>query len=311
MKEEKNIDASSRGSCRAQPSPGGMSRRGVLAGLLAAGVGACATNDGGPGGRPVQSEKDTLGHSVHGSGPEPVIVLHEWMGDHSNYDLMLPFLPEDRYRWTFADLRGYGLSKPLAGDYSLRESASDVLRLADACGYRRFHLVGHSMSGMISQYVAKLGGERLKSVVLVSPVPASGFRADAETMRKLAAIVDDDDAARAAILARGGDRYGRGWIEAKLAMTRRASIRDAMLGYLKMFTGTDVAAEIRGVTTPITAVCGAFDLPLYREESIRKLLTPLFPNLDVAVSHEAGHYAMLETPPLLAGQFEKGIARGG
>ena len=83
-----------------------------------------------------------------------------------------------------------------------------------------------------------------------------------------------------------------------------------MIGYLKMFTGSDVAAEVRGITTPITAVCGAFDIPLYREDSVRALLGPLYPNLEVVVSHEAGHYSMLETPPLLAGQIEKGIARG-
>ncbi|PKU21890.1 alpha/beta fold hydrolase [Telmatospirillum siberiense] len=287
-----------------------LTRRTVLTGLLAATVAACSTPGEQTTTGEVPADRKLLGHTLHGSGPEPVIVLHEWMGDHTNYDLMLPFLPEDKYRWIFADLRGYGLSKPITGAYSLREAADDVLRLMDSYGHHRFHLVGHSMSGMISQYVAKIGGERLKSVVLVSPVPASGFRADAETMKKLAAIIDDDDAARAAIMARGGTRYGRGWIERKLAMTRRAPNRDAMLGYLKMFTGTDVAAEVSGVATPITAVCGMYDLPLYREDSIRTLLAPLFPNLEVAVSHEAGHYAMLETPPLLAGQFEKGIARG-
>jgi pimeloyl-ACP methyl ester carboxylesterase len=166
------------------------------------------------------------------------------------------------------------------------------------------------MSGMISQYIAKVGGDRIKSVVLISPVPASGFRANEETMKKLMAIVDDDQAARDAILARGGTRYGRGWLDRKLMMTRRASSRDAMIGYLKMFTGSDVANEVRGTTTPVTVVCGEYDIPLYREESLRKLLEPLFPNLTVEVSREAGHYAMLETPPLLAGDIEKGIARG-
>jgi len=282
-----------------------LSRRTLLTGFLAAGLAACATSGGETG-----SAGALLGHTRHGHGAEPVIVLHEWMGDHTNYDLMLPFLPEDSATWVFADLRGYGLSKAMTGAYSLQEAAEDTIRLMDSYGYRRFHVVGHSMSGMIAQYIAKVGGERVKSVVAISPVPASGFRANDETMRKLLAIVDDDDAARAAILARGGNRYGRGWLERKLAMTRRAPTRDAMIGYLKMFTGSDVAAEVRGIATPITAVSGVFDIPLYREESVRALLGPLFPNLEVVVSHEAGHYSMLETPPLLAGQIEQGIARG-
>jgi pimeloyl-ACP methyl ester carboxylesterase len=289
---------------------GDLTRRTLLTGLLAAGVTACAATGGESADKPAASDRGLLGHARHGTGAEPVVVLHEWMGDHTNYDLVLPFLPEDRYSWIFADLRGYGLSKSMTGAYALQEAADDVFRLMDSYGYKRFHVVGHSMSGMISQYVAKIGGERIKSVVAISPVPASGFRADAETMKKLMAVVDDDEAARGAILARGGTRYGRGWLERKLLMTRRASNREAMIGYLKMFTGSDVALQVRGTTTPITAVCGEHDLPLYREESVRKLLGPLFPNLEVVVSREAGHYSMLETPPLLAGQIEKGIARG-
>lgn len=288
----------------------GLTRRTLLAATLAAGVTACAGPGGDSGAVRASSDRLTLGHTRRGSGAEPVIVLHEWMGDHTNYDPMLPFLPEDQYSWLFADLRGYGLSKSMSGAYSLQEAAGDVIRLMDGYGYGRFHVVGHSMSGMIAQYIAKIGGSRIKSVVAISPVPASGFRANDETMRKLLAIIDDDDAARGAILARGGTRYGRGWLERKLAMTRRAANRDAMIGYLKMFTGSDVADEVRGIPTPITAVCGEHDIPLYREGSIRSLLGPLFPNLEVVASREAGHYSMLETPPLLAGQIEKGIARG-
>lgn len=282
-----------------------LTRRGLLQGSLAVAMVAGASAKA----VAAASDQPLLGHVRHGAGAEAVVVLHEWMGDHRNYDLLLPFLPTDAYTWIFADLRGYGLSKAMSGAFSLDETADDVLRLMRSLGHERFHVVGHSMSGMIAQYLAKRGEGRVRSVVAVSPVPASGFRANAETLKKLAAIADDDDAVRAAILARGGDRYGRGWIERKLAMTRQATTRPAMLGYLNMFTQSDVAEQVRGLPVPLTAVCGEFDLPLYRPDSIRSLLTPLFPNLEVVSSREAGHYAMLETPPLLAGQIEKGLAR--
>lgn len=293
-------------------APASLTRRGLLQAALAVGLASCAS---GPDGKdksevPAAGDQALLGHVRLGTGPEPVIVLHEWMGDHTNYDLLLPFLPMDSHSWIFADLRGYGLSKGMTGAYSLEEAVGDALRLMDHYGYRRFHVVGHSMSGMISQYLAKKGEGRVKSVVAISPVPASGFRANAEVLAKLKAIIDDDEAAKAAILARGGTRYGRGWIERKLAMTRKATTKPAMLGYLGMFTQSDVADQVKGLTVPLTAVCGEYDLPLYRPDSIKSLLGPLFPNLEVAVSHEAGHYAMLETPPLLAGYIEKGLARG-
>lgn len=286
----------------------GLTRRSLLTTMLAASVAACAAGD--PNGRGSGAAGGVLGHIRHGKGAEPVVVMHEWMGNHTNYDPLLPFLPEDNYSWVFADLRGYGLSKSMSGEHSLQEATNDILALMDHYGFKRFHVVGHSMSGMIAQYLAKAAGGRVKSVVAISPVPASGFRANDDTMKRLIALIDDDAAARAAIAARGGARYGRGWMERKLAMTRAAATREAMMGYLHMFTGTDVANEVKGTATPITAVVGEHDIPLYREESIRKLLGPLFPNLDIAVTREAGHYAMLETPPLLAGMIEKGIARG-
>lgn len=287
-----------------------LTRRSLLTGAMVAGLAACAAPANQSGSTGTASSGGTLGHIRHGGGPEPVVVMHEWMGDHTNYKSMLPFLPEDRYSWVFADLRGYGLSKSMAGLHKLDEAAGDIIALMDTLGHKRFHVVGHSMSGMIAQYLAKVGGARVKSVVAISPVPASGFRANEATMAKLMAIIDNDDAAKAAIMARGGTRYDRGWLDRKLSMTRRASTREAMVGYLNMFTGSDVAEAVRGITTPITAVCGAHDIPLYREASIRKLLGPLFPRLEIVNSQEAGHYAMLETPPLLAGQIEKGIARG-
>ncbi|MBI2235475.1 MAG: alpha/beta hydrolase [Magnetospirillum sp.] len=189
---------------------GCLPRRTLLTAVLAAGVAACAAAGGDSGA--VSASSSRLGHMRRGNGAEPVVVLHEWMGDHTNYDPMLPFLPEDKYSWVFADLRGYGLSKSMTGAYSLQEAASDVIRLMDSYGFKTFHVVGHSMSGMISQYIAKTGGSRVKSVVGISPVPASGFRANEETMKKLLAIIDDDEAARGAIMARGGTRYGRGWL---------------------------------------------------------------------------------------------------
>lgn len=276
-----------------------LNRRSLLLAASAAGLAACATGSAATG---------RLGHARHGNGPETVVVLHEWLGDHVNYDPVLPYLSDSTYSYVIADLRGYGRSKDLAGAYTAAEAAADVLALMDGHGIPRFHVVGHSMSGMIVQYLAMIAPQRVKSVVAISPVPASGFKTDEAGIKRLAAVIDDDDAARAAYEARGGKRYNRAWLDRKLTITRQAATRQAMLGYLAMFTGTDFAAEIKGLPVPVTAICGEHDLPLYREDSVRKLLGPLYPNFAVAVDREAGHYAMLETPPLLAGLVERALA---
>lgn len=250
-----------------------------------------------------------LGHRRIGSGPEAVLVMHEWLGDHANWEPVWPYLNATRCSNVFVDLRGYGWSRRLSGSYSVDEAVADGLRIMDHYGYERFHVVGHSMSGMIAQKFPVAAPGRIKSVVAICPVPAAGFKANEKTMAALNAVIDDDEAARKAILARGGARYGETWVNFKLGLARRAASRDAMRGYLRMFTGTDFTAQVKGSDTPVLAMIGKHDIPFYREESVRGSFEPLYPNFELAVCEEAGHYPMLEAPVFVAGTVEQFISR--
>lgn len=274
-----------------------VSRRFFLTAATAAGLAACGSG---------RATGQTLGHVVVGSGPEPVLVLHEWLGDHTNYDGAQPFLSPAAARYVFADLRGYGLSRDLAGTYTMAEAAADAVALMDSLGVGRFHVVGHSMSGMIAQYLAATRPDRVKSVVLISPVPASGFKADATAMAKLRAVISDDAALRAAVNARTSNRYGAGWLDRKVAMARRAR-PEALLGYLDMFTGTDFADRMTGLAVPATLVVGANDIPFYRRDALEPIVRKAFARVEVAVAADAGHYAMVETPVLLAALVERAV----
>ena len=39
---------------------------------------------------------EALGRETIGDGAARVIVLHDWMGDHRNYDPMVPYLDRER-----------------------------------------------------------------------------------------------------------------------------------------------------------------------------------------------------------------------
>lgn len=275
-----------------------VSRRTVISGAVLAGLAAAV---------PALAKNSQLGHKKVGSGPEPVLVLHEWLGDHQNYQDVLPYLSGDKFTYIFADLRGYGLSKQIKGDYSVKEAAADALALMDGLGHKRFFLAGHSMSGMVSQYLAMTNKERVKALVLTSPVSPSGFKADEAAMAKLRAVITDDEAARAAIDSRTGKRYSAQWLKRKLEIARSSSTPEAMEGYLRMFTGTDFSAEIKGLDLPISVIAGDYDVPPYRADAQSQVLGPLYPHLTVTANHEAGHYSMLETPVLFASLVEKAL----
>jgi 3-oxoadipate enol-lactonase len=231
--------------------------------------------------------------------------MHEWLGDHANWEPTWPYLNVGRFSYFFVDLRGYGWSKEIPGIYSVLEAANDVLGVMDHHSCQRFHVVGHSMSAMVAQKLMLRVPARVKSIVAVCPVPASGFSPDKDALKSLQAVIDDDDAARKAILARGGSRYGDAWLNYKLGIARRASNKTAMHGYLQMFTKTNFAAEIHRAETPILAIVGNHDILFYREESVRKNFESLYPNFSLVVCEGAGHYPMLETPVFLGAQMEK------
>jgi 3-oxoadipate enol-lactonase len=251
-----------------------------------------------------------LGHRQIGAGDEAVLVMHEWLGDHSNYDPVLPYLDQRRYRWVFADLRGYGLSRELHGDCSCREAAGDVLALADHLRLPRFHLLGHSMSAMVAQRVAADARARVGTLIAVTPVPACGASPPPDTLAAMRALPRDDAVALDAIDARSGRRYHRAWLEAKLGLARRAAAPAVQDAYLAMFTGTDFSADVAGLDVPLRIIAGEHDLPMYREAALRAQFTRWFADLQIVSCRESGHYPMLECPVFFAAQVEKFLAAG-
>ena len=108
-------------------------------------------------------------YALHGSGPQRVLVMHDWNGDHTNYDPILPYLNCTEFSYAFVDLRGYGASRDVPGRYTVGEIASDCMAVADELGWRRFHIVGHSMTGMAAQRIAADAPSRVKSAIAVCP----------------------------------------------------------------------------------------------------------------------------------------------
>ena len=134
-----------------------------------------------------------LAHALHGTGPIHVLVLHDWNGDRRNYDALLPWLDTDAFTYAFVDLRGYGASMHLEGEYSVREIAADCLRLADALGWQRFHVLGHSMTGMVTQRLAADATARVASAIAVCPMSAAGSPIDDAAIAFFASTTTDDD----------------------------------------------------------------------------------------------------------------------
>lgn len=104
-----------------------------------------------------------------GAGQRPVLLVHGFTGAKEDFTPWLEPLAEAGWHAVAPDLRGHGASaKPAAESaYSFEIMAQDMLGLADALGWHRYVLLGHSMGGMIAQFMACAVPDRLDGLILM------------------------------------------------------------------------------------------------------------------------------------------------
>lgn len=247
-----------------------------------------------------------LGHQLLGSGPTHVLVVHDWFCDSSSYDSLIPYLDKEQFTYCFADLRGYGRSRSISGSYTLDEASDDLLALVNTLGWQAFHFVGHSMSALIAQYVALQAPQKVKAIVAITPVPASGLPAPDAILQFLEyAAKENNDSAKQIVNFMTGGRYqGSHFIEYKVARWRATSTPEARIGYLKMFSQSNFAAKVKGRTTPILVAIGEQDNEAHQEPAMRKTFLEWYPKATLKLFQGSGHYPMQEEPVALACAIE-------
>jgi pimeloyl-ACP methyl ester carboxylesterase len=240
----------------------------------------------------------TIGYTQFGTGAEDVLALHDWNGDHSNYDPVLPYLDGKTFTYVFADVRGYGKSRDIAGAYTVDEISTDCLALADRLGWQRFHVIGHSMTGMATQRIAADAPARIKSAIAVCPMSAAGSQAPDEVMKFFASTTADDDAFRRLIrfVSHG---LSDQWVEAKLRQSRASVNPVCRSAYLEMFSRSNFVEDVRGLATPFLVIVGDKD-PGIDEAAMKQTFLAWHPNAELVTIPNCGHYPMQECPPWFA-----------
>lgn len=249
-----------------------------------------------------------IGHHLHGSGPVHVIVLHGWMGDYTVFNSMLPALDTEKFTFAFMDYRGYGRSKEMAGEHTMAEIGADAIALADHLGWNTFHLVGHSMGGMATQWIALKHAARVKSIIAVTPVPASGYPMDDQTLGLFSGAADHPANRGTIVMFTTGNRHSAAWERSMTAESLATTTRDAFDDYFRAWVFTNFASEAKGkIKTPMKVLVGEFD-PALSAEVIRDTFLQWYPNAQMEILSNAGHYPMVEIPINLAKIWEDFIS---
>ncbi|MGW9306694.1 alpha/beta fold hydrolase [Saccharomonospora azurea] len=243
------------------------------------------------------------GYDIVGSGEHTVIAVHGWFGSARAWQPLIPHLDPTAFRYVFVNLRGYGDRRGEPGEHTLAEAASDVRAVADAVSAERFSLVGHSMGGSVMQRVLADAPERVRSLVGISPVPASGVPFDDDGWALFSGAATDPEKRRAIVDLTTGNRLTGVWLDAMVRHSLEHSDERAFADYLLAWAKTDFHAAIEGDPTPVKVIVGEHD-PALGEATMRQTFTRWYPNCTVDVLANCGHYAIDETPVALATSLE-------
>ncbi len=247
-------------------------------------------------------------HRITGSGDHRVIALHGWFGSAAGWGSLPDYLDGSRFTYAFMDLRGYGGSRDSTGGYTVEEVAGDVLALADELGWSDFSLVGHSMSGKFVQRVLVDAPQRVRRLIGISPVPAGAFPFDDDSWGLFSGAPDSRENRYAIIDFTTGNRLTPTFVNAVTQHSLDHSSRDAFAAYLLAWAKSDFADQVKGSEAAVKLIVGEHD-PALGAATMEQMIMPSYPNAELEVLPNAGHYSMFETPVALATSIEGFLSR--
>lgn len=232
-------------------------------------------------------------------GQPPVMLLHGLAVFAHAWDHNAAAL-QDAFHVVALDQRGHGESdRGVCEDYRTEVFASDILKIADALGWERFSLVGQSMGGHNSMYLAATHPERIARLVISDMEPTMRVELIAD-MRKAERLPEYDSLEE--VIAEAAARNPRPSPELQ---RRRAEHTVKRLPSGKLTPMSDLNAPrcwealdlwplLSRIECPTLLVRGE-ESPVLRPEIATQMLQNL-PNAEFVEVKGAGHSIGLDNP---------------
>lgn len=246
----------------------------------------------------ITTDQGILHYEVYGRG-HPVILLHGWLGSWGLWRETMTYLGQN-YRTYALDFWGFGESGRKRSTYKVQDFVSLVNQFMDQLGIASAPLVGHSMGGTVSLSVALDYPERVEKVVIIgSPIVGSSLALPL----KLAGIPIN---ARLLFtffpLFRAAMRLASPFIcsdpEFPDLMDRDLSrtTLESFLISIATLRKTDLRPRLNQIQIPVMGMFGDADNIVNPQQW--KPLQEGLPNARIERFSQAGHFIMLDEPPL-------------
>jgi pimeloyl-ACP methyl ester carboxylesterase len=244
-----------------------------------------------------------------GSGEHHVLAVHGWFGSARGWGSMPGFLDGSAYTYVFMDLRGYGDRREVPGEFSIEEAAADALAVADALGWDRFSVLGHSMGAKIGHRMLLEAPDRIRKLVGLNSVPAGAVPMDGDGWALFSGAPTEPRNRAAIIDFTTGNKLTKVFINQVAQHSLDNSTVEAFAAYLQAWARSDFAARAKVDTeTPVKLIVGVND-PAMSADVMEQTWLAFFPDAEMTILPDAGHYPMFESPVSLATSIEEFLGR--
>lgn len=128
-------------------------------------------------------------YSLSGQG-NPIILLHCWTGNHNFWSNQIEVFSRN-YTVMAPDLRGHGESDVPKEDITIEKLSEDVHEVISKLGLGPAMVIGHSMGGIIAQYLSLYHDEDVSAMVLVATL-CTGLTTNMETRNLISGKIMKD-----------------------------------------------------------------------------------------------------------------------
>ncbi len=259
-------------------------------------------------------------------GAPRVLALHGWLDNAASFVPLQQHLPG--IELAALDLPGHGASAhlPPAGEYTLPSTARAVFAAADALGWERFVLLGHSLGGAVASVMAAAMPERIQRLAVIESLGAltedeadsgrrlrDAFRAGTAPRRPLRRFRDPAIALKARVAAGGiEESAARLLVERGIAPARggdgppgftwRSDPRLTRPTAVRMTEG-QVHSILRAIECPVRVVYANPPQP-YFPEAQRQARYACLRDASL-VTLEGGHHLHMEQPERVADELRQ------
>jgi pimeloyl-ACP methyl ester carboxylesterase len=229
-----------------------------------------------------------------GSGT-PLVLVHGFLGSSDMWSPQIKFFKDD-FRVIVPALPGFGKSKALNSCDSIQCMAKSILDSLEKKEIKSFHLLGHSMGGMIVQEIVKLVPEKISKLICYGTGPIGNIPGRFETI----------DQSREKLKINGlestAHRIAKTWfIEGDNAKYfylcedagKQTSLEAADNGLIAMKNWNGVK-NLKNIKNKTLIVWGDQD-KAYNYNQV-KTLNDTIPNSDLKIIEACSHNAHLEKP---------------